>query len=273
MPRPLLVVGDVQGDAERLVEALADYPEDEVDTVFLGDFFQGGPPGAGGGAAAARIARGRRNARSILGNHDLLLLCVLEEVRLGRTPEAVLDGDRRSLAEVWLWRRGDWADLRAVADDGGLEAWLRGLPLMLRLDDGTLVQHCDDDAYARLGDDVDDVNARAREALTEPGGAWTVFWHTVGRRAFDDDAERLDRHLARFGARRMVHGHTPHHGDRPSARHDGRLWGFDGCFSRYWTRDGSGAGPVGATVALLPAVERWPASRRPAALDPRESPA
>ncbi|HEY0410760.1 MAG TPA: metallophosphoesterase family protein, partial [Candidatus Dormibacteraeota bacterium] len=166
MPRPLLVVGDVQGDAERLVEALAGYPEDEVDTIFLGDFFQGGPPGAGGGAAAAQIARRRRNASSILGNHDLLLLCVLEEVRLGRTPEAVLDGDRRSLAEVWLWRRGDWADLRAVADDPGLEAWLRSLPLMLRLDDGTLVQHCDDDAYARLGDDVDGVNARAREALT-----------------------------------------------------------------------------------------------------------
>ncbi|MEA2616529.1 MAG: hypothetical protein QOE72_2312, partial [Chloroflexota bacterium] len=154
-----------------------------------------------------------------------------------------------------------------------LEAWLRGLPLMLRLDDGTLVQHCDDDAYARLGDDVDTVNARAREALTEPGGAWTVFWHTVGRRAFDDDTERLDRHLARFGARRMVHGHTPHCGDQPSARHDGRLWGFDGCFSRYWNDDGSGAGPVGATVALLPAVKGSPAPGRPAALDPRESPA
>jgi hypothetical protein len=274
MPRPLLVVGDVQGDAERLVEALAEYPEDEVDTVFLGDFFQGGPPGAAGGAAAARIARTRRNSRSILGNHDLLLLCVLEEVRLGRTPEAVLrSGDRRSLAEVWLWRRGDWADLRAVADDAALEAWLRRLPLMLRLDDGTLVQHSDDDAYARLGDDVDTVNAHAREALTEPGGAWTVFWHTVGRRAFDDDPERLDRHLARFGARRVVHGHTPHRGDRPAARHGGRLWGFDGCFSRYWNHDGSGAGPVSATVALLPALDGVLRVERPAGRDPRESPA
>ncbi|MDB5065270.1 MAG: hypothetical protein JWM18_1704, partial [Chloroflexi bacterium] len=69
------------------------------------------------------------------------------------------------------------------------------------------------------------------------------------------------------------HGHTPHHGDQPSTRHDGRLWGFDGCFSRYWNHDGSGAGPVGATVALLPAVEASAAPGRPAALDPRESPA
>ncbi len=229
MPRPLLVVGDVQGDAERLVEALAEYPEDEVDTVFLGDFFQGGPPGAAGGA--------------------------------------------RSLAEVWLWRRGDWADLRAVADDAALEAWLRHMPLMLLLDDGTLVQHYDDDAYARLGDDVDTVNARAREALAEPGGAWTVFWHTVGRRAFDDDPDRLERHLARFGARRLVHGHTPHRGDRPAERHGGRLWGFDGCFSRFWNHDGSGAGPVSATVALLPALDGVPRAERPAGRDPRESPA
>jgi Calcineurin-like phosphoesterase len=272
MGRPLLVVGDVQGDAERLAGALAAYPEDEVDTVFLGDFFQGGPPGAAGGAAAARMARERRNSRSILGNHDLLLLCVLEEVRLGNTPEVVLAGDRRSLAEVWLWRRGDWADLRAVADDPALETWLRELPLMLLLADGTLAQHSDDDAYARLGDDVGAVNARAREALTTPGGAWKVFWHTVGRRAFDEDTERLERHLARFGARRIIHGHTPHRGERPLARHDGRLWSFDGCFSRYWNRDGSGAGPVGATVALLPPFDAAPAVERPAGADPGEFP-
>jgi hypothetical protein len=265
------VVGDVQGDSERLVEALAPYPEDEVDTVFLGDFFQGGPPGAGGGATAARIARERRNTRSILGNHDLLLLCVLEEVRHGVTPQVIFPGDRRTLAEVWLWRRGDWADLRAVADDPGLEAWLRTLPLMLRLDDGTLVQHSDDDAYARLGDDVDTVNARAREALATTGGAWGVFWHTVGRRAFDDDPERLERHLARFGGTRVVHGHTPHRGDRPWSRLDGRLWGFDGCFSRFWNHDGSGAGPVGATVALLPAVDRAAPAERCVGRDPRES--
>jgi Calcineurin-like phosphoesterase len=272
MARRLLVVGDVQGDAERLVEALAPYPEDAVDTVFLGDFFQGGPPGAGGGAAAARTARARRNSRSILGNHDLLLLCVLEEVRHGRTPEAVLAGDRRSLAEVWLWRRGDWADLRAVAEDPGLEAWLRSLPLMLRLDDGTLVQHSDDDAYGRLGESVEAVNAAARSALAEPGGAWEVFWYTVGRGGFDEEA-RLRRHLERFGATRVVHGHTPHHGERPVSRHGGRLWSFDGCFSRYWTGDHRDAGPVGATVALLPAAGVEEPAERAGLTDRRESPA
>jgi hypothetical protein len=251
MTRPILIVGDVQGDAQRLREALAAYHEDEVDTIFLGDFFQGGPPGAGGGAAAARIARERRHSRSILGNHDLLLLCVLEEVRTGWTPPKVREWGPRTLAEIWLWRRGDWADLRAVAEDASLEAWLRTLPLMLKLDDGTLVQHCDDDAYSRLGDQVDAVNAAARERLQQPQGAWSVFWHTVGRRAFQD-RERLEEHLLRFGATRVIHGHTPHHADQPTPTHGGRVWSFDGCFSRYWTEDGSGCGPIEATVALLP---------------------
>jgi len=197
------------------------------------------------------MARRRRNSRAILGNHDLLLLCVLEEVRTGWTPEKVRQWGPRSLAEIWLWRRGDWADLRAVADDAQMEAWLRALPLMLLLDDGTLVQHCDDDAYARLGDDVETVNRAARQRLSRPQGAWSVFWHTVGRRAFSD-RERLEQHLRRFGARRVVHGHTPHHGERPMVTHDGLLWSFDGCFSRYWDEDGQGVGPVEATVALLP---------------------
>jgi hypothetical protein len=252
MSRPLLVVGDVQGDAERLVEALAPYPEDEVDTVFLGDFFQGGPPGGGGGAACARIARSRANSRSIVGNHDLLLLLVLEEQRTGWTPEPVQNLGKRSLADIWLWRRGDWEDLRQVEADTELEAWLRSLPLMLRLDDGTLVQHCDDDAYARLGGSVEEVNAAARELLDRPHGLWEVFWYTVGRRTFRDEA-RLDAHLRQFGATRVVHGHTPHHQDRPTPSHDGRIWSFDGCFSRYWAREGDdSAGPIEATVGLLP---------------------
>ena len=255
MSRPLLIVGDVQGDAERLAGALEPYPERDVDTIFLGDFFQGGPPGEGGGAASARIARARQRSRAVLGNHDLMLLAVLEEVRTGWTPPMVLNFGKSSLADIWLWRRGDWADLNAVADDPSLEDWLRSLPLMLRLPDGTLIQHCDDDAYARLGDDVDAVNAAAREMLARPRGAWDVFWHTVGRRSFAD-AARLQRHLDRYHAARVVFGHTPHHQDRPVATHGGRAWSFDGCFSRYWTRkDDESYGPVEATVNLLPSVD------------------
>ena len=104
MSRPTLIVGDVQGDVDRLREALEPYPEDEVDTVFLGDFFQGGEPGAGGGAAAARLAMQRRNARSVLGNHDLFLLVMVERSRGGDQLGAFHTRDGLSIEDLWLSR-------------------------------------------------------------------------------------------------------------------------------------------------------------------------
>lgn len=258
MPLPVLIVGDVQGDDERLAEVLAVYPEDEVETVFLGDFFTGGRQGAAGGHQAARIAMERRNSRAILGNHDVLLLTLLDEARHGGERARARDGEL--LEAVWLRRRGDPADLAALATDPELEGWLRQLPLMLLLDDGTLVQHTDDDAgYATLGASVEAVNRAAARLLDEqPGGALQVLRHLIGRRAFADRA-RLEAHLRRFGARRLVHGHTPHWRNGPDVRAGGRLIGFDGRFSRYWGRDpGEDAGPVGATVALLPPLDLPP---------------
>jgi len=250
--RPLLIVGDVQGDVERLREALAPYPEDEVDTIFLGDFFQGGEPGAAGGAAAARVTCMRRNSRSVIGNHDLFLLVVLERARGVAGTLAWRARDGGSIEDVWLSRRGDWSDLRSVADDAELEGWLRSLPFMLLLDDATLIQHTDDDRYAELGATVGEVNAQLRGWLGAPGGVLTALRYTIGRHAFDDEA-RLAGYLRHFRASRVVHGHTPHFAAEPVTLHGGRVLGFDGRFSRYWSREiGDDAGPIGATVALLP---------------------
>ncbi|MBV9475432.1 MAG: hypothetical protein JO315_05130 [Acidobacteria bacterium] len=99
------------------------------------------------------------------------------------------------------------------------------------------------------------MNAAARHLLAVPGGVLQLLRYTVGRHAFDDVA-RLERYLHHFGARRLVHGHTPHGGDEPAAAHDGRVVSYDGRFSRFWTRDeGDTSGPVGATIALLPPLE------------------
>jgi hypothetical protein len=250
--RPTLIVGDVQGDVERLRDALAEYPEDEVDTVFLGDFFQGGRPGAGGGAAAARLARERRNARSVIGNHDIFLLVILERRRGVPGAAEWRSRDGGPIEDIWLSRRGDWADLDAVAADRELERWIRELPAMLLLDDGTLIQHADDDVFAELGATVAAVNSHMHGLLHAPGGTRGALRYTIGRHAFDDE-DRVDRYLAHFGARRLVHGHTPHSHATPRVSHDGRVLGFDGRFSRYWSPEGGEpTGPVGATIALLP---------------------
>lgn len=250
--RSTVIVGDVQGDVDRLREALEGYPEDEVDTVFLGDFFQGGEPGAGGGAAAAHLAMDRRNARSVLGNHDLFLLVMLERSRGGDQLGAWRTREGLSIEDLWLSRRGDWADLNAVAADPHLEAWLRALPFLLELDDGTLAQHTDDDRYAEIGDTIDAVNAAVRAWLATRGGAFQSLRYTIGRHGFDDPA-RLQRYLTHFGVRRVIHGHTPHWDDAPVAVHGGLAVGYDGRFSRFWGRaEGEEPGPIGATVAILP---------------------
>lgn len=255
MTRATLIVGDVQGDVDRLRQALEPYPEDEVDTVFLGDFFQGGELGMGGGAAAATLAMTRRNARSVLGNHDLFLLVMLERSRGADETGAWRTRDGLSMEELWLSRRGDWADLNAVAGDPQLEAWLRALPFLVELEDGTLAQHTDDDRYAEIGDTVGAVNADVVEWLAAPGGAFQALRYTIGRHGFDDP-QRLQRYLDHFGVRRVVHGHTPHWDPVPVSFHGGLAVGYDGRFSRFWGRaDGEEPGPIGATVAILPPLE------------------
>jgi hypothetical protein len=250
--RATLIVGDVQGDVDRLRQALEPYPEDDVDTVFLGDFFQGGEPGAGGGAAAARLAMTRRNSRSVLGNHDLFLLVMLERSRGGDQLGTWTTRDGLSIEDLWLSRRGDWADLNAVAADPDLEAWLRALPFLVELEDGTLAQHADDDRYAEIGDTIDQVNAAVRGWLATDGGAFQSLRYTIGRHGFDDPV-RLHRYLEHFGVRRVVHGHTPHQDEVPISFHEGLAVGYDGRFSRFWGRAaGEEPGPIGATVAILP---------------------
>lgn len=252
MTRPTLIVGDVEGDVDRLREALEPFAEDEVDTVFLGDFFQGGEPGAGGGAAAAKLAMERRNARSVLGNHDLFLLVMLERSRGGDQLGAWRTRDGLSIEDLWLSRRGDWADLNAVASDPRLEEWLRALPFLVELEDGTLAQHTDDDRYAEIGDSVESVNTAVHAWLATRGGAFQSLRYTIGRHGFDDP-QRLRRYLEHFGVRRVVHGHTPHWDAAPIALHGGLVLGYDGRFSRFWGRAaGEEPGPIGATVAILP---------------------
>lgn len=252
--RPLLIVGDVQGDSERLEQALGPYPPDAVTTVFLGDFFQGGVANGAGGAACAKLARERPHSHCVMGNHELFILCVLEELQ----SRHVLLPNRSSsthLIRVWQERRGDWADLECLATEGELEQWVRELPLVWKAPDGTLAQHCDDVAYAQLGGSVDEINERARDMLKTAGGARALMPYVVGRGGLKDRSA-VESYLQALGGSRIVHGHTSHRGLVPTSSHDGLVWNFDGMFSRYWVRlpSEAPAGPIAATVGLLPVL-------------------
>ncbi|HEY4912563.1 MAG TPA: metallophosphoesterase [Candidatus Dormibacteraeota bacterium] len=233
---PVLIVGDVHGDLERLFQALKPYPATGWRTIFLGDMVDYGPFGVG----ALRYARDRANTTVLLGNHELAMLWALRDpTRVG----------------FWIGIGGQRHDLDELAKDAPLQHWLRDRPALLRLPDSTLVQHCGSDSYANLleKDDTDPVaavNAHVHELLITQGEG--KLWDLLsGKNIFTNQPLRLERWLEVTGSRRVVFGHNPHGAPRPEEHHDGRAINFDGGFSRYH-RKFQRRSPPGATVAPLP---------------------
>jgi calcineurin-like phosphoesterase family protein len=239
---PILVVGDVHGDLERLFQALAPYPPDTVRTVFLGDLVDGGPFGVG----ALRYARDRPNTEVLIGNHEVLMLWTLRD---------------RSRLGFWAGNGGELHDLKELEGDPGLQTWLRERPALLKLDDGTLVQHSDSDLYGRLlaageTDPVGKINSAVRHLLAGQGE--DALWDLLSPgRVFRDNRGRLERWLATMGAGRLVHGHKPHSRPRPDVYHDGLAIDFDGGFSRYRKSRYRRLSPIQASVGRLDLTAPW----------------
>jgi hypothetical protein len=238
VPLPVLIVGDVHGDLERLFRALQPYPAEHWQTVFLGDLIDGGPFGVG----ALRYSRDRPNSTLLLGNHEVAMLWALR--------------DRQRIG-FWVGMGGQPHDLHELARDPGLQEWLRSRPAMVRLDDGTLAQHSDNDNYAALIDDpdadpVDEVNRMTRLCLEN--GREDLLWEAMSPvGVFRRQPRRLADWLERMGAPRLVHGHSRHRGKDPDAYHGGTALSYDGGLSRYYgARQIRGRGAAGATVGPLP---------------------
>jgi Calcineurin-like phosphoesterase len=233
---PVLIVGDVHGDLERLFAALKPYPSSAWRTIFLGDLVDYGPFGVG----ALRFARDRANTEVLLGNHEVAMLWAL------RDPSRV---------GFWIGIGGQPHDLDELAKDEPLQDWLRRRPSMIRLADRTLVQHCGNDSYGKLvqkddADPLESIDARVHDLLAS--GDESDLWDIMsGHNIFTTQSERLDRWLEMTGSRRVVFGHNPHRGARPEIYFGGKAINFDGGFSRHhrlYRRVSS----AGATVAPLP---------------------
>jgi hypothetical protein len=237
-PLPVLIVGDVHGDLERLFQALRPYPADEWHTVFVGDLVDHGMFGVG----ALRYARDRGNTTVLIGNHEVAMLWALRDpARIG----------------FWMSIGGQEHDLAELRSDAALQAWLRERPVLLRLHDGTLVQHCGHDGYARwmepnAGDAVDTIVSRARDLLMH--GGEVELWDVLSaRNIFDQQPERLQRWLEATNSRRVVFGHTPHNGRTPAIYHGGKAINVDGVFSRSHAKYRR-VSPIAASVVTLDAL-------------------
>ncbi len=233
---PVLIVGDVHGDLPRLFAAIKPYPPERWHTIFLGDLVDYGDFGVG----ALRYARDRANTDVLLGNHEVAMLWALRDPsRIG----------------FWMSIGGKRHDLDELARDAALQGWMRRRPAMVRLADGTLLQHCGNDDLGRLitsgaTDLVAAINERVA-GLLDSGGEAELWDRLSGRNVFATQPERLERWLELTRSRRVVYGHTPHGGSRPSVHHDGRALNFDGGLSRSHRLHRGGRGS-GGTVAPLP---------------------
>jgi Calcineurin-like phosphoesterase len=229
-----LIVGDVHGDLERLFQALEPYPAADWRTIFLGDLVDYGMFGVG----VLRFARDRPNSEVLLGNHEVALLAALRDpARVG----------------FYISIGGQQHDLDELRRDEPLQQWMKALPLLLKLDDGTLAQHCGNDDYQLLlgeekSDPVTTINTHGRLVL-EAGDAHLLWDVMSGKGVFATQPERLDRWLELTGSRRVVFGHTPHHGSKPAHYHDGKAINYDGGLSRVHYRR---VAPLAASVGPLP---------------------
>jgi len=233
---PILIVGDVHGDLERLFQALKPFPASEWRTIFLGDLVDYGPFGVG----ALRYARDRPNSVVLLGNHEVAMLWALRDpTRVG----------------FWIGIGGHDHDLNELAKDVSLQQWIRERPALVRLPDSTLVQHCGSDSYAILldkdaPDPVAAINTHVHDLLLNGGEA--KLWDLLsGKNIFAAQPQRLDRWLELTGSRRVIFGHNPHRSSRPEVHHGGKAMNFDGGFSRFHSKF-QRRSPLGASVAPLP---------------------
>ena len=209
--RRVLIVGDIHGQLERLAGLL--YHAGLISTEgvwtggtthlwFVGDFVDRGPHGLDTIGLAIRLQQEAAAAGglvdAVLGNHDLLLLGVI------RFQGLFLANHKRN--------GGNPADLRRIRPEH--ERWLSERPAMARLGD-TLLLHADSTGYLHYGRTVTQVNRTIADILQHPDAAtWDQLLERLSERlAFDTSASgstaRLVTFLATYGARRLVHGHTP----------------------------------------------------------------
>ena len=174
---------------------------------FVGDLFDRGPDGL---AALNLVMRLQREARTIggdvnliLGNHELMLLGAYHLGAFG-------SGENAAFFESWKRAGGRLEDLSDLRPDQ--VRFLMAAPV-LALEQGNLLMHSDTVGYERYGRDTEEVNANTRAVLeSRDAVAWAGLIGTLNERdAFLSSAgrDRAERMLDRYGANRIVHGHTP----------------------------------------------------------------
>ncbi|ACO46609.1 metallophosphoesterase [Deinococcus deserti] len=212
----LWVVGDIHGALDKLrfmlrsaglIDAQGAWSGRDAHLVFLGDYLDRGPDGAGVvhlvQALEAQAPQDGGQVTALLGNHEVMFLAAMRF-------QAQDPRDCLGFYEYWAQNGGLERD--AAGLDGDDLAWLSARPVLGRAGPW-LLMHADSRMYLRLGGAVESVNARVTSLLSELNAdAWGEFLNSfTERHAFvlAGGEEVAARTLRTFGALRLVHGHTP----------------------------------------------------------------
>ena len=242
----LFAVGDVHGDVARFLELLKGaglvgpdgaWTGGENALILTGDLTDRGRQGMEVVRFVMRLQEesdGR--VESLMGNHDALILARAYEFRGERA-----DPDCRDL---FIVNGGREVEARELSEDEATFDWMAARPLMSKVE-GTLFQHADSARfYGDLGASEDEVNEAGERLAATAQGAWRVFYEMTDGRDWDADGPfavrqrkpNLEAHLARFGAARVVHGHTRHTEKTPRVDFGGRAINLDGTLSDGYRR-------------------------------------
>ena len=214
------VIGDLHGCLEPFESLLqgagllgpkGEWAGGEARLWLLGDYTDRGPDGVGVIDLLMRLEREARDdggaVTALLGNHDVLLQ---EAYHFPHKPTGfVQDGVSLSFLELWRRARGQPYDLERLTPEH--VAWLAQRPALARVGE-TLLMHADSDFYLEYGSGLDEINRRIGWILeSEDTETWDRLEERfASRMAFwNGGLARVGRFLEKFGATRLVHGHTP----------------------------------------------------------------
>ncbi len=211
------VIGDVHGQYARLVRLLKDakladerlrWSCGQAALWFIGDYCDRGPDGIGvldlimNLQQQAREVEGRVGA--LLGNHEVVILAAR---CMGDAPTA---GPGGNFHGHWLVNGGLELDLARLEDRHA--EWLLSLPALARVGNW-LFMHANSIGYLKYGSSIEHVNHELGGLLERKDPAeWDQLLGAMGRDfgpGKPGSREKIDLLLSTFGAKRLVHGHTP----------------------------------------------------------------
>lgn len=207
----LHVIGDIHGQFEKLQTLLSkqklvseqgDWIGEKQDKLlFIGDFFDRGK----GGIEALDLAmhlNEQNHAEIILGNHECFILGVLF------FPDFIIKDLEVTMKQHWLNIGGNEPDLDRITDKH--ISFLLNSPFMLKKGD-TLFTHADSTLYLNYGSSVEEVNRQLSKLLYAKKADQYAFIIEAfaDRLSFYHHEKTLEDFLDTYGAKNLVHGHTP----------------------------------------------------------------